>query len=500
MNQNNKRQVGLIFVLLIIAGFSCSKLLEENPRDQVFVENFFETENDAIAAVNSIYAILNSTSVGPTFGGVFHSSYWVGMGLTSDEMENRLAGAVDLDEMDKFNHKPVNSTMNDLWRNIYKGINNANFALEGIPRVSMNEGLKNRLLGEARFLRGLLYFELVKIWGDVPLILQFNGAPLFPNRASKVNVYTAILEDLKFAEQHLPASYPAGNGRGRATKGASQGLLAKVYLYQKDYDNCISYARDLIQGGQYDLWVPFDEAFRVNNTNGKETLFNIGFGTGNNSISFWEVGQFNVRLLPRELSQQIPGVNAQGWQVATRNLYESYDALDRRRAVTFLTSVRRQNGEIITIEPHIRKYWDEVAEPGAGNTENDFPYLRFADILLIYAEALNEKFNGPTAEAYEAINRVRRRARFDGTTEQNVLPDLTGLNYASFRDALLLERRKEFVGEGQRWQDLARFNQLEALVPLAKPGVQPQSFHVLFPIPQEEIDLNQNLLPQNTGY
>lgn len=499
-NKRNIQKYGLLLLLIgFIAQVSCTKLLEENPRDQVFIDNFFETENDAIAAVNSIYAILNSTSQAPTFGGVFHSSYWVSMGLVSDEMENRLP-SVSLDELDQFNHKPVNSNLFDLWSNMYRGINIANFALEGIPDVDMNEELKNRLLGEARFLRGMLHFELVKIWGDVPLMLRFDGAELFPKRSPKEEVYDAIVEDLLFAEDNLPVSYPAGNGKGRATKGAAQGVLSKVYLNTKDYGLCIQYCETIMSSGNYDLWPTFDEVFRIANTNGIETLFNVGFGTGNNSISFWEVGQFNVRLLPTELSQQIPGVNAQGWQVATQHLYDSYDALDRRRTVTFMTEVTRQNGTTLEIEPHIRKYWDEIAEPQAGNTENDFPYLRFADILLVYAEAQNEQNGGPSQVAYNAINRVRKRARFDGNTEHAVLPDLEGLDYEQFRDAILLERRKEFVAEGHRWQDLARFEKLTELVPLAKPGIQPQDFHRLFPIPQEEIDLNRNLLPQNPGY
>ncbi|MEO7175819.1 MAG: hypothetical protein ABIV51_08135, partial [Saprospiraceae bacterium] len=132
---------GLFFVLLSIAIVfaACSKLLVEDPKDQVFIDNFFETENDAISAVNSIYAILNSTSTAPTFGGVYHSSYFIVQGLTSDEMENRLVGATDLNEMDQFKHKPVNATARDFWSNAYKAIGNANFALEGIPKVPMNE-------------------------------------------------------------------------------------------------------------------------------------------------------------------------------------------------------------------------------------------------------------------------------------------------------------------------------------------------------------------------
>ncbi|MBK8566774.1 MAG: RagB/SusD family nutrient uptake outer membrane protein [Saprospiraceae bacterium] len=495
-----KKYIGfsILILLLTVGFFACKGLLEEDPKDQVFVDNFFQTENDATAAVNSIYGILNATSSAPSFGGVYFSNYWVATGLASDEMENRLP-APDFDQLATFTHRPVNGALYEFWSLAYKGINNANFAIEGIPLVNGDPSFKNQRLAEAHFLRGMLYFDLVRWFGDIPLILTLGGE-VTPPRNDKDEVYAAIIADLQFAEQNLPDSYSAGNGLGRATKGAATGLLAKVYLTQGEWQKCVDQCDAIINSGKYGLYDDFAEAFRIPNENGKETLFGIGFGTANNSISFWEAGQFNVRLLPTKLSGAIPGVNAQGWQVATQNLYDSYDPQDRRREVTLLTTITNVDGTTTTVEPHIQKYWDRVNEPTAGNTDHDFPYLRYSDILLMYAEALNELKNGPDAEAYDAVNQVRKRARFNGMTELNILPDLTGLSYQDFKDALLEERRHEFVAEGHRWFDLVRFGKLEALVPLAKPGVQPQAFHDLFPIPQGEIDLNQNLLPQNTGY
>lgn len=488
----------ILFSTLALGIFACTDLLDEDPKDQVFVDNFFQTENDAIAAVNSIYGILNATSSAPTFGGVYFSTYWVATGLASDEMENRLPSP-DLDQLETFTHRPANSSLYDFWSLAYKGINNANFAIEGIPAVNADASLKNRLLGEAHYLRAMLYFDLVRWFGDVPLVLRLDS-DINPPRAPKSEVYAQIISDLEFAEQHLPGSYPAGNGLGRATRFAATGLLAKVYLTLGEWQKCIDKCNVIINSGQFGLYEDFAEAFRIPNENGKETIFSVGFGTANNSISFWESGQFNVRLLPRKLSGQIPGVNAQGWQVATQHLYDSFDPQDRRREVTFLTTIENVDGTVTTVEPHIQKYWDKVNEPLAGNTDHDFPYLRYSDILLMKAEAINELNNGPTAEAYDAINQVRKRARFDGTEELPILPDLQGLSYEAFKEALLLERRHEFVAEGHRWLDLVRFGKLQELVPLAKPGVQPQPYHVLFPVPQGEIDLNPNLLPQNPGY
>ena len=475
--------------------FSCNGLLKENPKDQVFTVNFFENENDAIGAVNAIYAQLNSTSFGPTFGGVYHSTYWVIQGLASDEMNNRTAGAPQNDQLETFTYNASNATIFDMWVQSYRGIFNANFALGGIPDSPIDEALKARLIGEASFLRALLYFELVRMYGEVPLVLDVDEE-LRPEKASVDEVFDQIIIDLGVAINNLPDAYDSGNGLGRATWGAAKTLLAKVYLNRGDYASAAQNVQDVIDSNIYDLWPDFKQAFSISNENGMESVFNIGFGDAGGAISFWEVGQFNVRLLPKELGNDLPGINAQGWQVATQNLYDSFDPLDRRRDATFITSTSA--GPLN--DPHIRKYWDEVNEPGGGNTENDFPYIRYSEVYLILAEALNEQNSGPTAEAYEAINTVRRRARFDGTTEQSVLPDLAGLSYDEFRDAVLLERRKEFVAEGKRWFDLVRMDKLSELVPIAKPGVIPQAYHVLFPIPLEEIDLNQNLLPQNTGY
>ena len=158
---------GVVFTLIV----SCEDILEEDPKDQIFKSNFFQNDNDAIGAVNSIYAALNSTSAPPTFGGVYHSTYWVIQGLASDEMNNRQAGTPQNDQLETFTFNPANPNLFDVWSQIYRAISNANFALEGIETSPIDENLKTRLLGEASFLRAILYFDLVRLFGEVPLIL-----------------------------------------------------------------------------------------------------------------------------------------------------------------------------------------------------------------------------------------------------------------------------------------------------------------------------------------
>ena len=482
-----------VFLVALFMLPSCKKFLVEDPQNLVSVANFYKTSDDAIAAVNAIYGYLNSTSTGST-AGVYHSTFWVIAGLASDEMQNNQFGAPDLDQLATFSHSPQNNSLLETWQMHYKTITIANIAIERIPGISMDATLRTRLVNEAKFIRGLMYFDLVRMFGDVPLVTK-EVEDLKPARAAASAIYDLIISDLTAAEA-LPASYPVNNGKGRATSGAAKSMLAKVHLTRKEYDKAAAKALEVINSNQYQLWDDYADVFKLSSRNGKEAIFSVGFGDGGGAISFWEVGQFNVRLLPRELTEE--GVeNPQGWQIPTMQLYNSYDADDRRRAVTYVTVIHNKNGTTTQIRPYIQKYWDRIAEPKANGSFNDYPVIRYADVLLIYAEAANEI--GNTAAAHTYINMVRKRARFNGTTYLNILPDYVGLTKDQFKAAVLRERKMEFVAEGQRWFDLARTGTLETLVPIAKPGVVPQAKHYLFPIPQRERDLNENL-SQNTGY
>lgn len=486
-----------IYIIILIGSLfifsSCKKFLEEDPKNLVAVTNFYQTENDAIASVNAIYAYLNSTSTGST-AGVYHSTFWVIAGCASDEMINESVFTPDIDQISKFSENSVNNALAETWTMHYKAITLANIAIARIPGIEMDATLRTRLINEAHFLRGLLYFDMVRMFGSIPLVLE-ETEPLTPPVATTDAIYNQIMQDLTAGED-LPDSYPNGQGRGRATKGAAKAILAKVYLTQQKWSDCAKLCKDIMNSNQYALWDDFADVFKLSNRGGKEAIFSVGFGDGGGAISFWEVGQFNVRLLPPQLS--VEGVqNAQGWQVPTQNLYNTYDPQDRRREVTYITEIHNPDGTITTIDPYIQKYWDRAAEPQGNGSANDYPVIRYADVILMYAEAENEL--GNSAEAHININMIRKRARWDGSTESSSVPDYVNLSQADFRAAVLQERRIEFVAEGQRWFDLARTHTLETLVPVAKPGITPQAKHYLFPIPQREIDLNPNL-KQNTGY
>lgn len=487
-------KIAVLCCLVTVLLSSCSKFLEEDPKGLVATSNYYKTEQDAISAVNSIYAYLNSTSTGST-AGVYHSSFWVTAGLSSDELLNQQIASSHFDQLATFTHGPVNAALQEIWTMHYKTITIANIAIERIPGINMNANLRSRLVGEASFLRALMYFNMVRMFGKIPLVLK-EVEPLTPEESTTEAIYAQIHKDLEVAESSLPLSFPPQQGRGRATLGAAQSLQAKVYLTEKNWDMASQKAKLVIDSEEYELWENFADAFKLQNRGGKEAVFSVGFGDANGGIIFWEVGQFLVRLLPTALSAE-GVVNAQGWQIPTLNLYNSFEADDHRRAVTFVTEINKPGGTVETIRPYIQKYWDRVAEPTANGSANDFPVIRYSDVLLMYAEARNE-LNDPT-EAHKYINLVRKRARFDGTAYRNAVPDYVGLGKTAFQTAILKERRLEFVAEGHRWFDLVRTNTLAQLVPIAKPGVTPAAKHNLFPIPQMERDVNKNL-GQNADY
>lgn len=478
----NIRIAGLLMLLAFIAP-SCDDFLEEKPKDRIAVTNSYTTEQDAYSAVNAVYAHLNSQSF-DTFGGVYHSSFWVAIGLASDEMANNQAGQASLDQLSTFTYGPDNATIYDVWKQHYKAITLANIAIARIPLIEMDEALKARLLNEAKFLRGLLYFDLVRMFGRIPLLLN-EIESITPEIAEVDDIYAQIITDLTDAE-NLPVEQV--DGRGRATKGAAKALLAKVYLTRKDYQNCAIKTQEVIDLGVYDLWDDFADIYKIANRGINEAIFSVGFGDAGGKITFWEVSQFHVRLLPAALVNAGVTTNTLGWQIPTTDLATSYGPDDERGPASVFNSFNETVAGTAYNVPfdkyYFRKYWD-VTVPGefqAKESNQDFPLIRYADVLLMRAEALNELDQSP--EAHDYLNMVRNRAGLD---------DLSDLSKADFLDAVLNERRWEFAAEGHRWFDLVRTGKLETLVPLAKDGVTPQSRNYLFPIPQRERDLNQNL-------
>lgn len=476
-----------IFALMAFVLPSCHDFLEENPKDRTAISNYYKTKEDAIFAVNAVYAHLNAQS-GDTFGGVYHSNFWITIGLASDEMLNNQVGNVDADQLANFTYSPQNGIVYDVWKQHYKAISLANIAIAKVPLIDMDETLRDRLTNEAKFLRGLLYFNLVRMYGKIPLLVSENN-DLYPGAAEVEDIYTQIIQDLTDAE-NLPKDQT--DGRGRATWGAAKSILAKVYLTRGEYDKCAALCLEVIQSNKYALWDDYADVFKMANRGGKEAIFDVGFGDADGSIIFWESGQFHVRLLPTMLMTAHITNNTLGWQVPTQDLADSFETGDERKAVTvfnqFNETVRGTAYNVPFDKYYFRKYWDVTDEKEFTNaqTKANFPVIRYSDVLLMYAEALAAQ-SGPTADAYTYLNMVRDRAGLD---------PLADLSKAEFLDAVLKERKLELAAEGHRWFDLVRTQKLATVVQLAKPGVIPAAKFNLFPIPQKERDVNVNL-PQN---
>jgi hypothetical protein len=489
---SHKTIIWLAVVIIPGTFYSCKKL-DENPSSIIVSSQFYKSSSDAVSAVNAIYSTLNTDPAGdfPLYGRQLNL-------LTDNTTDNQNYSPSntnpDVRALGTVTYISSNSRIQKVWQQLYYGINRANIAIDNIPAVSMDTTLRARLIRESKFIRALLYFNLVRLYGAVPLILHnpstINPAALLVGRSPVDSVYAQIITDLKDAT-NLPKSY-AGTDVGRATGGAAHTLLGKVYLTRQDWSDALAQLNIVINGGYgYALFPNYYDAFQKATKNGKEHIFSVQFESN--------LGAANST---QYLSLSFISFNPNSWPIdvaADSSLYKLYSATDTRRAVTFYSSqYNAATGQTIQFNnpyaPYFNKFVDYSLTPLSTQNQSgiNYPVLRYADVLLMYAEAQNE-LNGPTSDAYAAINQVRTRAN---------VPNLTsGLNQADFRDSLFLERRKEFVQEGHRWFDLARRGGTVLVDALHKIPAKSaaSSKNNLFPIPLVEIQLNPKLT-QNPGY
>lgn len=494
-----------IYILSIISltvFASCSGFLDEEPKGNITTESYYKTEQHAVSATNAIYDYLIS-GYSPNglwdenFGGVFFNYYWVLQDLFADNAVSHITSPT-YQSIDNFQIDAYNEPVRYLWRDFYQVIKTCNVVIDHVPSINMDESLKNNLVSEAKFFRAYMYFDLVRMFGPVPLrVHDMSGADdeLMP-RASEDDVYALILDDLKYAEKNM--NYTARQGGGRPYALSATALLARVYntlgamKKSKDYYQlAVDCAKKVIPA--FPMMNNYEDLFKISNRFNSEIVFGVNFSA---SLSEgWKGGQFLVRLLP-SLDTSLGGPNnAQGWESATDDLYNIYSAIDARRNVTLAKTFTYNNGTKATLDsPYFFKYWDRDAEPEGNASDAIFPAIRTSEMYLIIAEALNEIHQGPDAEAVDALKAVRRRAKITKSPETT---------YSGFKKDVLEEYRKEFAMEGHRWFDLKRMctpDEFVAIIKNAKPNATPSKIHLLFPIPQREIDLSQGNLTQNEGY
>ena len=474
----------IAYLLVILATLGACDPLTENPESFLTQDNFFQTAQDAVAAVNAAYRPLNQTN---SYGLLLITV----QDLASDDFYGNVAEPnAAVHELDEFRPTATNVQLLNIWTNAYLSISRANTVLEKAPTIqTSNKALVNRAMAEAKFIRALNLFNLARFFGDVPMPLTGTNstAGLDIARTPVAEVYAQAIKDFNEAADALPATYTGGDV-GRPTSWAAKGMLAKTYLYRKQWDKTVSLCESIMASGKYSLWPNFEDAFKPANKNGVESLFEIqfkgpGLGQGNSLL------QYN---LPRS------GVLGSGYGVCypTPDLLASFETGDARYAATFFNSFIR-NGTRVTFSPvHVRKFIDENAINGGytGDSDLNFPVLRYAEVLLLYAEALNE-VSSADAKAVAALNQVRKRAK---------LGDTPAKTQATLRTAIWQERRSELVNESDRYSDLVRTGRLVERVKAAKTtgvpnAAKPTETNYLMPIPQRELDANPKLT-QNPGY
>lgn len=505
--------------------------------------NFYKTESDAIAAVNGMYSILGEKEY-------YKEDWTVALNLSADDLLNGVSTGI----YQLYGHKQYNAAstqMDKAWKCMYRSINSANLFLLKEPEIRMAETVRKRLVGEAKFIRALNYFNLVRCWGEVPVSLEPTQDASILNKPKQPvdSIYNVIIADLSAAVDSLPLKNELDiTDRGRASKGAAQSLLALVYLTKEDWKKAYENAQAVIVSTQYKLVDDYDQLWNVSkeSMNYDEIIFAVQHTRDFTNSSASSAGS----SLPPIFCPNSPGYTGHPGSNAT-NIGRGFGQIkvqqwfydrclsstgtsisnpDYRVEKSFITQFIRPAGTTANVyptagwksetNPYIAKFIDPDGLDQR-NHENDFIILRFSEVLLIKAEAGNElRDENPSylVEAYNAFNDVRARARkANGVTRtypQN-LPD--GLDKHSFRMAVFDERGLELIAEGHRWFDLVRMKYkdtgktmydyiLGEYLPsqgwkepvLYTPSVKYEDYRKLFPIPNSEITSNN--ITQNNGY
>ncbi|RYZ47056.1 MAG: RagB/SusD family nutrient uptake outer membrane protein [Sphingobacteriales bacterium] len=515
MKTFNIKNIGTALLLAAtVTSSSCNKFLDETDPSNLTEETYFTLPGHADAAIAAAYAQTRFIGNG---AGIFVQNFSLpemlsGMARTETGQNSDLNNIVGL------SYNGDNLLITQWWTGLYSVIAQANLVLKRVPEINpMDETAKKRVLAQAQFLRAWAYFYLVQMWGDVPLIIEpvesFASENLFPGRTPAAQVYDQIVADLIAAEG---GSLPWTDNSGRASMGAVKGLLAKVYLTMAGfpmskgathYKLAADKANEVITNGSYKLFATYNELHSYATENRDEHMFMIQYlgGVADNPFQGQIVPNFkDISSLGTEVGSNVPVPNF----VAT---YEAGDERTKDRVGMYYTSYYTE-GYLNPLKPlgnpYIYKHFDVISNgtlgaKGTNVSSLNYPLMRYAEILLIYAEAQNEVDAAPSAAAWNAYKQIRDRAKL-------VTPAAGTFTKATFRDAVLRERWWELAFECITWYDMLRtrkaFNvttkTFEPLVGHKFPdnGAQVQEKHLLLPLPTNEMKNNPNLTPNNPGY
>jgi starch-binding outer membrane protein, SusD/RagB family len=476
----------IIFLITVMLSSCSEQFLDLKPISTATSDNFYRTADDFRNAVNGGYAGLQAS-------GITSNSYIFGE-ISSDNTVAVASGSVtDQDEFDRFYIKTTNPYISSRWNDSYSVIARYNTILDKIGAITMDETLKNRYIAETKFLRAVVYFTLVRTFGDVPLILKPVSTPdegYAFGRNPKTEVYAQIEKDLADAEAVLPVSYATAD-IGRATKGAAKALLGKVYLTQKKFPAAASKLKEVVDLGVYTLLPSYADVFKVANKNNKESVFDVQYKSGGSG----EGNGWPNSFAPQNSGNSVIAFGGDGNNQPTADVIGAYETGDLRKDVSVASSYVNAAGQVIP-DKFIKKYYDvPVAKNDNGN---NIPVIRYADVLLMYAESLNEVSFQPAGDALNYLNQIRTRAGLAKKTAVDI-PD-----QQAFRLAMEQERRVELAFEGHRWFDLVRTDRAITVLNGKKDQIRLvanlTANNMVFPIPQSQIDINKDKIQQNPGY
>ncbi|PWG05033.1 RagB/SusD family nutrient uptake outer membrane protein [Polaribacter aquimarinus] len=486
-------KIYLVLILLGVITYSCSDDFVDVKPTSNNSEDFFNSEQDYNDALIGAYDLLQSTYLNVMLGEIASDNTLAGGESATD--------VVGIQEIDDMIHTPLNAQLRDIWSWMYAGVNRANYILEFKDKTDFSG--KEKLLAEARFLRAYYYFELVKWFGDVPLAVDKRiefGEQFNIDRTPKAEVYAQIEKDLIFAVDNLPYTQSIP---GKVTKGASQALLGKVYLYQNKFDEASVVLDNLITNGPYDLVTDYKSIFEEAGENNIESVFEVQYFDGQGaSFDCLQCSEGNVAV-------GFSGVRAYtgpefssgfSFNVPVQEVVDAFEAGDLRKDVAILdiNAWATANGATFGTGFEHTGYFNRKYIPrkrsataqGDRNLTNPNNYraIRFADVLLMAAEAFNRSSTPNDTKAQTYLNRVRRRAFGDTNHDINATGTI-------LLDNIYKERRVELVGEGHRFFDLVRTGKAAQEINGFVSGK-----HEIFPIPAIEIQLAGDRWSQNPNY
>lgn len=497
--------VGVFACMLV----SCSDFLEKSDPSKLDSGNFYQTEEEFKQAANGVYSQLQDYT-----GGIWQYKEFItdnttchfntqdrGQGAGIEAMEYWQINATTMEQIGPYS----------LYNSLYSYLVNINTILSKLKNADIDEAVRKKISGQMHFMRAYYYFDLVQFFGDVIIITEPLDNPEQAweyKRSPILDVYTLIDQDLKVAVDSLPLPNElSSNEIGLPTKGAALTLQGRTYLTRKMYAEAIASFEEVTQMG-YDLLKDYAKVFDPTNKNHKESIMDVQF-QGNNDLG--EYSGFLYNFYPRESYGAVipfPGVSGGGWNIPTLDIIKDFEEGDLRKPVSLCEGYTNNEGKWVAV-PYINKY--NHPHSIEGRPDDNWPLMRYAEVLLSLAEAINES-EGPTSEAYGYLNQIRERAG---------LEPVSNLTKESFRECVLHERRIELAFENHRWFDLKRTKTPEELavflnaygmrekenpttkdrasIAFSEGDFEFKPYEVYFPIPEREMKLNPNL-DQTKGY